>query len=130
MGLSLLFFLSMVSAESLEPGPRVVVLGFDGAISSDSWRFIQAPRPELYNLTDDPGETRNLVRAERDRLRELVGHMRRHDKLPKPYKSRKLADDPELAASLRSLGYLGGNTDGPSDQIDPKDGMALLTEMA
>jgi hypothetical protein len=32
------------------------------AIREGRWKYIQAPRPELYDLKDDPGETRNLGR--------------------------------------------------------------------
>ena len=31
------------------------------AVSDDRWRFIRAPRPELYDFVADPAEARNLV---------------------------------------------------------------------
>ena len=31
------------------------------AVIHDGWKYIDAPRPELYDLTRDPGERRNLI---------------------------------------------------------------------
>jgi hypothetical protein len=34
------------------------------ALSGERWKYIRAPRPELYDLAADPGELRNLVDRE------------------------------------------------------------------
>lgn len=47
-----------------------------GAVRLGSWKlieFYEDGRRELYNLADDPGEKRNLVRREPDRARKLYG---------------------------------------------------------
>src|SRR4051794_28774116 len=31
------------------------------AIRTNQWKYIRAPRPELYDLTADPGETKNVI---------------------------------------------------------------------
>ena len=96
------------------------------AVTDGRWRFIAAPRPELYDLVADPAERRNLVserRSEASRLRRILDAAEtggRPSASPDP--------DPELAASLRSLGYLSGASPRRADGIDPKDGIVLLEE--
>src|SRR5262249_50843264 len=41
-------------------------------IRRDGWKYIAAPRPELYDLTADPGETRNLVDDQPARAADLA----------------------------------------------------------
>ena len=89
--------------------------------------MIAAPRPELYDVATDPAEARNLLterRAEARRLRTLLedlesGFERRRGDAP--------PEDPELAAQLRSLGYLS-TPSGREGTIDPKDGVKLLAD--
>ena len=79
-------------------------------------KWIEAPKPELYDLRADPGEAANLAAAagapagERsDRLRrELAAELRKP-----PLAEADGAADPEAAAALRSLGYAGGGGGGP-----------------
>lgn len=96
------------------------------AVTDGRWRFIAAPRPELYDLAADPAESRNLVSdlpREASRLRRLLDAAETGGRPPAS------ADpDPELAASLRSLGYLSGASPQRTDGIDPKDGIALLEQ--
>ncbi len=35
------------------------------------WKYIHAPKPELYHVAEDPGETRNLIDAEPELARDL-----------------------------------------------------------
>jgi choline-sulfatase len=104
------------------------------ALRQESWKLISAPRPELYDLARDPGESRNVFDVERGRARELEVVRRRLESPPAvgtPGKS----DDAEAVAKLRSLGYVGAGGDAgepPATGLrDPKDGRALrdlLTE--
>jgi len=90
------------------------------------WRYIEAPRPELYDLTKDPNESNNVAAGRPDdvaRLRRLVAAAQTGS-VP----ADSSAPDPELAASLRSLGYLGGSSPRRPGGLDPKDGIALLAE--
>ncbi len=111
------------------------------AITDGPWRLIAAPRPELYNVADDPAEERNLLTERRAesahsrsegaqanhqarRLRAVLtaaeaGFERRRG-APAP-------EDPKLRADLRSLGYLS-TTSGEEGTIDPKDGIRLLAD--
>jgi Flp pilus assembly protein TadD len=104
------------------------------AISDQRFRLIVAPRPELYDYLADPGETADLLdskRPEAQRLkRQLEAARREFDRHP----AATPEADPQLAAQLRSLGYLSGSSRRPGqptgrDPIDPKDGIALLDEM-
>ncbi len=106
------------------------------AVTDGPWRLIAAPRPELYNVVDDPGEQRNLLatgrpgaagsrqaKAPARRLRAVLvaidaGFERRLGTEP--------AHDPELQANLRSLGYLSNMSE--AGTIDPKDGIRLLAD--
>jgi arylsulfatase A-like enzyme/Flp pilus assembly protein TadD len=89
------------------------------------WKYIQAPRPELYNLKSDPREENNLferetkvAKDEAGKLAEVIRRYSRND----PQKKRTLT--PEEEERLRSLGYIGGGgASKASGQSlsDPKD---------
>jgi hypothetical protein len=88
-------------------------------------KYIDAPKPELYDLTADPNETRNLHKEQqslalslRERLRSTSFRPSRQDS-PAPKTNR-----PEELELLRSLGYLGTggiSSDSPESGLDPKD---------
>jgi arylsulfatase A-like enzyme/Flp pilus assembly protein TadD len=90
------------------------------------WKYIQAPRPELYDLAQDPGETRNLAGREPARAEALRAALaRRLEQEKAGSAARSTAHDvpPDLLEKLGALGYLGaGRADaGPSTGADPKD---------
>jgi arylsulfatase A-like enzyme len=94
------------------------------------WKYIEAPRPELYDLLADPNESRNLAR-DAERQDDVALLRRALDAAAQPGRARSDATppDPELAASLRSLGYLGGTSPRRREGgLDPKDGIALLAD--
>jgi arylsulfatase A-like enzyme/tetratricopeptide (TPR) repeat protein len=99
-------------------------------IVSGSWKLIQAPRPELYDLANDPGEKANLAASAagkaaelRQKLeRELVRLSARPD-APGGTPAAKV-DDQER---LRSLGYVNFSPAKPGTVApDPKDEIGLL----
>ncbi len=99
------------------------------ALTRGPWRYIAAPRPELYDLLADPGEDRNLAgerpeiaAALRQELTELSATFGERAAEP-------LAPDAAMAEALASLGYLGGGTSGAGSEIDPKDGIVWLEEL-
>jgi arylsulfatase A-like enzyme/Tfp pilus assembly protein PilF len=91
----------------------------------DEWKYIQAPKEELYNLKRDPDEEKNVI----DKEKKVASEMKEKLKSAiKDYSSgieasrKKLT--PEEQEKLRSLGYLG--TDFSEDMArrdlpDPKD---------
>jgi arylsulfatase A-like enzyme len=90
------------------------------------YKYISAPKPELYNLQQDPQEQVNLVgkkpdeaAALRSRLEKLLARY-----APKQPATRQNAS-PETRALLQSLGYLSA---GPKSSLgssapDPKDSL-------
>lgn len=96
------------------------------AITGDRYKLIVAPRPELYDLIEDPGETENLVRAKASEARRLKSRLESFEASREPAVVQSLAADAELQASLRSLGYLSGASGSRSGTLDPKDGLKLL----
>ena len=95
---------------------------------SAKYHFIDAPRPELYDLTKDPGETRNLLpekKAVAEEMRaKLVGLIREYSAGKEM--AEKTGLDPALMERLKSLGYAGFSGGGDAtaashDLTDPKD---------
>lgn len=83
-------------------------------------KYIELPVPELYDLTSDPREEKNLVARGPDALRRL---RKRLMDLPTAVAERGTIRSEE-AAKLRSLGYLTGSNEikakyGPAE--DPKN---------
>jgi hypothetical protein len=88
----------------------------------EGWKYIDLPIPELYDLTADPAEERNLVAAEPRRLaamREALQPLRELD--PGAVASPESA---EIRDRLRSLGYLSGGSPAArtvyTEEDDPK----------
>jgi arylsulfatase A-like enzyme/Flp pilus assembly protein TadD len=94
-------------------------------------KLIALPIPELYDLSEDPDESRNLYDAERRRARELARLLPEESAWPPSAADRREASAEERAA-LRSLGYLSGSAAakesyGPAD--DPKNLVSVDREM-
>ncbi len=68
-------------------------------------KLIDLPMPELYDLTTDPKEERNLYGEDRRIARALRDALPRESVWPPP----KGAVSPEEEANLRSLGYSAGS---------------------
>lgn len=98
------------------------------AVETEKYHFIQAPKPELYDLTADPAETRNLYSDKKAVADEL--HARLNGLIHQYSADHELADktglDPALMERLKSLGYAGfsgGGSPAATGTIlpDPKD---------
>jgi choline-sulfatase len=92
-----------------------------------AYHYIQAPKPELYNIAEDRGETHNLcsthqslARSYRDRLDALRARYRVQTEAAASRVS------PEVLERLRSLGYLAVASPkaDSSSGADPKDHVA------
>jgi len=98
------------------------------AVRQDGFKFIEAPRPELYNLHEDPGESKNTYapwNEEVKKSRALLADLRA--KLPPTAPSSATVGQGTLS-ELRALGYLGPADAGSSTTVpepsllsDPKD---------
>jgi arylsulfatase A-like enzyme/Flp pilus assembly protein TadD len=90
------------------------------ALRAEGLKYVSAPRAELFDLRDDPGETRNRI-AERPQLASAMGQrLGGYDTLRQV--SAPASVDPQAVERLAALGYVGGPffTGTPSG-IDPKD---------
>jgi len=99
-------------------------------LESNGWEYIDAPRPELYNLRGDPRELMNLYGARQSLAHEmhdrLYGVVRRYTPAAGNAAAEKELTDPALLERLRSLGYVAlsaGSFAEPSGKPlpDPKD---------
>jgi len=83
-------------------------------------KHIDLPLPELYDLAGDPQETRNLASGAPERMRVLGNTLRTYDvSLP----NRPGRESADVAASLRSLGYVTGSAPAKetyTESDDPK----------
>jgi len=104
------------------------------AIHTGLFKFIEAPEPELYRPSDDPGETQNVVRSSRPEARDLRDRLLQ---VIRDLEGSRAGDaarpdlDQETLAQLRALGYLAGSgnrTETPDDVsglADPKEKIAV-----
>ena len=91
-------------------------------ILEGQWKYIRAPRPELYDLVRDSGELNNLIGQEpliAQRLRGRLETMLQKMEAQSPKCDRSTAD-PETVKRLESLGYAGGGVPTPASVYDPK----------
>jgi choline-sulfatase len=94
---------------------------------TSKFKLIEAPRPELYDLEADAAETANRVAAQPARVEEL--RQKLQAVLSRPAPAAAASVDPETAAKLGALGYVGGGHAQPvlgGARRDPKDGIRLL----
>jgi arylsulfatase A-like enzyme/cytochrome c-type biogenesis protein CcmH/NrfG len=97
--------------------------------AGDTVKYIQAPRPELYDLGSDPGETRNEYLS---RPAEAAAHRQKLDAFVKAHAPTQPASgrgpvSAETARLFASLGYVAaGGAPAPAfttSRRDPKDGV-------
>jgi len=94
-----------------------------------NYRFIHAPKPELYDLASDPGETTNLYAQKKPLSQELEAELNKTIAAFTPsgeQTANRGTLDPALAERLQSLGYAafsGGTASGEANHNlpDPKD---------
>jgi TolA-binding protein len=94
------------------------------SLREGSYKYIEAPHPELYNLGTDPHEQVNLYGKDPARAQSLRGKLRKlvASHAPKEPAS-PAAISPRTRALLASLGYLSGGprTAAGGAMPDPKD---------
>jgi len=95
------------------------------AIVDGRWKYVLAPRPELYDLARDPREQSNLVDTEPARARALRAALERHlaDQSASGRARPPTSVPADVVEKLGALGYVavGGAPDRGSLGADPKD---------
>ena len=101
------------------------------AITLGDEKFIEAPRPELYDLGADPGEEDNLAGSRPDRVNELRAELAAWLERSAAAPIGVTATDADRLAGLRALGYLGvgGSSGGGADLADPKDKVTVYAAL-
>lgn len=102
------------------------------SIRAGRYKYIAAPKPELYDLLQDPNETRNLftnqksiARSLQDRLSSLRSRFRQE-----PGSGPRVLG-PDVVERLRSLGYVAVSsprTQANDTGVDPKDRIEAFEE--
>jgi choline-sulfatase len=121
----------MSASESLYPKVNLGWSELHG-VENNQFHFIDAPRPELYDVINDPGETKNLM----NQRSAIAGTLQKE--LNQLYagaasatKSSQPELDPETKEKLASLGYVTGSNPATnqSSAIDPKDKMKVWNDI-
>ena len=99
-------------------------------LRTERWKYVRAPRPELYDVERDPLELVDLHDALPDTAARLSEAFDRflESVAPSDGSERRLLIDEETEQRLRALGYVTGDDDdattaGPDSRPDPKDRM-------
>src|SRR3989441_1647098 len=100
-------------------------------VRSLRYKYIDAPRPELYDLQQDPGETNNIYKAFSRRAEELRLQMDALTKEGAAAAPERRSLDPDTLQRLAALGYVGNVIDVDPNAVlpDPKEKLPLFALM-
>jgi arylsulfatase A-like enzyme/Tfp pilus assembly protein PilF len=106
------------------------------ALTSGRYKYVAAPRPELYDLQQDPTESNNIY-SERtalgDRMQQELVALERRMSASAPAPKADAEVDPEARQRLAALGYVGtfvaSATSDREGLADPKDKIELFNLM-
>ena len=113
-------------AESLVP---LIHYGWSDlrAVRDGRWKYILAPRPELYDLSRDPGERENLVDRDPQRARAfragIEQRLRQEEATAHEAGAAAASVPPDVLEKLGALGYVSASGAGTrtASGADPKD---------
>jgi choline-sulfatase len=101
------------------------------------YKYIDAPKPELYDLVADAHESTNTLAEQGPKANELRRMLAAARERPVPTATADV--DPETAERLAALGYVGGGAAAAAESAspsapgaakrDPKDGAPLLRKL-
>lgn len=97
------------------------------SLRAGQYKYIEAPKPELYDLSTDPNELRNLFEQQRSKatsMGEQIAALRAAS--PSGNSTKPPSPKPDAVDALRSLGYLSGSAGSgrAESRVDPKDRIA------
>jgi choline-sulfatase len=97
-------------------------------LETKTYHYIDAPKPELFEIQKDPKETQNQISSTREAARRM------RQELQKSYAGKAVNPqniDEETRQKLASLGYVSSTppATASASAIDPKDKIAVWNEM-
>jgi len=100
------------------------------AIRTNHWKYIRAPKPELYDLSQDPAETTNVITSHAAEVQRFEAQLKAVIGTDGREKVETAMIDQRTMDQLKSLGYASGfaartynlTGEGP----DPKDRVGIL----
>ena len=99
------------------------------ALAAGAYKYIEAPRPELYELPTDPREIRDVLREKPNRAAELARSLAERTRDDAEVVPRDDASTGERREKLSSLGYVSGSATPAGGALDPKEGVKLLPDL-
>lgn len=88
---------------------------------SEGWKYIRSPRPELYDLQDDPRELTNLAERNPERLKVFESQLGDRESAMVTRTAPLVALSSAEHRKLAGLGYAGGGGNRPGAQGPPAD---------
>jgi choline-sulfatase len=100
-------------------------------LRDDAYSYIDAPKPELYDLAADPGERTNIYKANSARAEQMRTRMEAMSAGREQAAPERQSLDPDTLQRLAALGYVGNVIDVDPDAVlpDPKDKLKLFSMM-
>ena len=96
------------------------------SLVGERYHYIDGPRPELYDLVEDPRETRDLVATQGKVAAQMRSELLRYPAGP----VRPGPVDPQAAERLAALGYVGTPRDPAAGPLpNPRDNLPALAAM-
>ena len=98
------------------------------AVTEDRFRYIHAPRPEMFDLSRDPGEKRNVAGTRMPAAASMSAWLAQQADAVPPAPEEV---PPEIRERLQALGYIGANPTvaAGGDLADPKDKIAAYEDL-
>ena len=99
-------------------------------VRTNEWKYIRAPKPELYDLSRDPRETDNVLAEHPAEVRKLEAQLSAASRSTGVEKVDTTPVDAHTMDQLKSLGYLSGSESRSYEMngqgVDPKDRVEVL----
>ena len=104
------------------------------AIRTNRWKYIRAPKPELYDLVQDQAEATNVIHEHAAEVQKLEAQLKTLAGAGRTEKVETAPVDQRTMEQLKSLGYVSGFSarayELTGQGIDPKDRVGILKLLA